>query len=118
LYALVFTYIAQRTANGRVKGQRYAITYEGGKVQWRRLIERAGIEDLRFHDIRHDVGTKLARETGNLAVVQKALNHSSKATTLRYIHATKSDLSKAMEKFQGAIGDVPKKLPKTTKEVA
>ena len=38
-----FTYLAQRTRAGRVKGQRYTLR--------RRLREKAGLKNFRFHDI-------------------------------------------------------------------
>src|SRR5262249_55638184 len=41
---------------------------------------------LRFHDFRHDFGTKLLRATGNLKLVQRALNHTNIKTTTRYAH--------------------------------
>ena len=71
----VFTYVAQRTRDGRVQGERYPLTYRGVKIAWRRLRKRAGVTGFRFHDFRHDLGTKLLRETGNLKLVQRALNH-------------------------------------------
>src|SRR6185437_4641541 len=82
----VFTYVARRTREGRVKGQRYPLTYSGVKTAWRRLRKRAGVSDFRFHDFRHDLGTKLLRETGNLKLVQKALNHADIRTTTKYAH--------------------------------
>src|SRR5690606_22541457 len=72
----VFTYVCKRPLEGQRRGQRYPITAEGAKTQWRRLRKRAKVEDFRFHDIRHDVATKLLRNTGNLKLVQRALNHS------------------------------------------
>ena len=56
---MVFTYVGARTRSGRVKGQRYPITFNGIKTQWKRLRARAKIEGFRFHDFRHDLGTKL-----------------------------------------------------------
>jgi hypothetical protein len=34
---MVFTYLAARTRNGRVKGRRYPITFNGVKTQWKRI---------------------------------------------------------------------------------
>lgn len=93
----VFTYVAKKTRDGRVRGERYPITNEGAKTQWRRLRTKAGVENFRFHDIRHDVGTKLLRETGNLKVVQKALNHASITTTTKYAHVMQDEVAEAME---------------------
>ncbi|WP_395708547.1 tyrosine-type recombinase/integrase [Reyranella sp.] len=94
----VFTYVAARTRAGRVKGKRYPLTYSGVKIAWRRLRAKAGVTDFRFHDIRHDVGTKLLRETGNLKLVQKALNHSDLKTTTRYAHVLEDEVATAMER--------------------
>jgi integrase len=93
----VFTYVAKRTRAGRVKGQRYPITYSGAKIAWRRLRKKAGVQDFRFHDLRHDLATKLLRQTGNLKLVQRALNHANLKTTLRYAHVLDSDVATALE---------------------
>ena len=96
----VFTYIAQRTRVGRIKGQRYPIKYNGIKTQWRRIRARAKVEGFRFHDFRHDLATKLLRETGNLKLVQKALNHADIKTTTRYAHVMTEEIAEALEGVQ------------------
>jgi integrase len=95
----VFTYVAQRTVKSRnlIKGVRYPITYAGGKTEWRRLVARANVKDFRFHDLRHTFGSRLLRETGNLALVQKAMNHSDVKTTSRYAHVNQADLTQAVQ---------------------
>jgi integrase len=82
----VFTFVAKRTIGEYVEGRRYPITYGGLKSQWRCLRKRAGVEGFRFHDFRHDFGSKLLRETQNLKLVQRAMNHASITTTTRYAH--------------------------------
>jgi len=93
----VFTFMATRTTRDRVRGQRYPITYHGLKSHWRYLRKRAGVADFRFHDFRHDFGTKLLRETGNLKLVQRALNHASITTTTRYAHVLDAEIADGME---------------------
>ncbi|WP_222276403.1 tyrosine-type recombinase/integrase [Rhizobium leguminosarum] len=95
----VFTYVAKRTSkkDDRVRGQRYPLTYEGCKTEWQRLRKRSGVSDLRFHDLRHDFATKLLRETGNLKLVSKALNHSDVSVTARYAHVIDSEIRDAMQ---------------------
>lgn len=93
----VFTYIAERTRGGRVKGHRYPLTYSGVSTRWRRQRAAAGVIDFRFHDYRHDLATKLLRETGNLKLVQRALNHADIKTTLRYAHVLDEEVSEALE---------------------
>jgi integrase len=98
----VFTYVSERGEHGRVYGQRYPITYAGVQTYWRRLRKRSGVVGLRFHDLRHDMATKLLRETGNLRLVQKALGHRNIATTTRYAHVLDSDVAEAMERVAEA----------------
>jgi integrase len=102
----VFTYICKRPLEGQRKGTRYPITSEGAKTQWRRLLKRAKVEDFRFHDIRHDVATKLLRNTGNLKLVQRALNHSDIKTTTKYAHVLDDEVAAALH----AIAN-PTKIP-------
>ena len=109
----VFTYVAERTRDGRVQGGRYPLTYSGVKTAWRRLRTRAGVTGFRFHDHRHDFATKLLRETGNLKLVQRALNHSSIKTTTRYAHVLDSEVADAMER----VAKSPKKSQSTMRKI-
>jgi integrase len=93
----VFTYIATRSRQGRRGGDRYPITYNGVKTMWRRLRKRAGVQGFRFHDFRHDFASKLLRETGNLKIVQRALNHANIQSTARYAHVGDEELAAAIE---------------------
>jgi integrase len=95
---MVFTYVCERAEHGRVRGERYPITYHGVQTYWQRLVREAGITGLRFHDLRHDFATKLLRETGNLKLVQRALNHATITTTTRYAHVLDSEVAEAMER--------------------
>jgi integrase len=97
---VVFTYVAMRAKGERTKGERYPITYNGLKTQWKRSRKRAGVTDFRFHDKRHDFATKLLRDSGNLKLVQKALNHRKIETTLKYAHVLQDEVSAAVERVQ------------------
>jgi integrase len=96
----VFTYIAiyGNRRIGRVHGQRYPLTYNGAKAAWRRIRASAGLVGFRFHDFRHDFGTKLLRDSGNLKLVQKAMNHRDIKSTLRYAHVLDDDVAAAVER--------------------
>jgi site-specific recombinase XerD len=48
----------------------------------------------------HDFDTKLLRETGNLKLVQRALNHADIKTTTRYAHVIDAKVAKAMERVE------------------
>jgi integrase len=100
-HEFVFTYVAVygNKRLGRVRGQRYQLTYNGTKTAWQRLRASAGVADFRFHDFRHDFGSKLLRDSGNLKLVQKALNHRDIKSTLRYAHVLDEDVAAAVERL-------------------
>lgn len=68
------------------------------KFAWRRLLERAGISDLRFHDLRHTLASFLAIGGESLSIIGKALGHGSIATTGRYAHLSHDPVRLAMDK--------------------
>jgi integrase len=41
---------------------------------FRRLARRLGLGDLRFHDLRHDLGTRLARNRQSQRVIMSVLS--------------------------------------------
>jgi integrase len=96
----VFTYVCacSNKRTGRVRGQRYPISYNGTKSAWHRIRAKAGVDGFRFHDFRHDFGTKLLRETGNLKLTQKAMNHADITSTLRYAHVLDGEVADAVER--------------------
>jgi integrase len=114
---LVFTFVASRTIDGRIKGQRYPFTYESVKMLWRRLRKRAGVTGFRLHDFRHDFGTKLLRKTGNLKLVQRAMNHSNIKSTVRYAHVLDDEIAEAMESV-ARDQKSPKKSPSRDREAS
>ncbi len=104
----VFTYEAARTKPGfkdklgraqpaRKKGDRYPMTAQVLRKPWAAAKESAGVENFRFHDLRHTRGTRILRATGNLAAAKEALKHRSIKTTLRYAHATDDDVRNALD---------------------
>lgn len=99
--AQVFTYEARSTSARhkakRVKGVRYPFSKQGWTRQWRKALADAGIEDFRFHDLRHTAGTRSLRASGNLKAVQKQLGHKDIKTTARYAHALEDDVRAVME---------------------
>ncbi len=94
----VFTYVAQRTRDGRFFGQRYPITRDGLKTAFRRALPNADIENYRFHDNRHTAATRILRATGNIKLVKELLRHDQITTTNKYAHVTHDDILNAMER--------------------
>ncbi len=51
---------------------------------WKRILKRAGIEDLRIHDLRRTLGSWQAKTGASLAIIGKSLNHKNQNTTAIY----------------------------------
>lgn len=98
----VFTYVCERPAPkrkdrpARIKGERYPFSVGGWARKWAKAKKDAGIEDFRFHDLRHTAATRVTRAVGNLKVTQRLLGHSNIATTARYAHASDDDVMNAL----------------------
>jgi integrase len=101
----VFTFVADRTFAGRIKGRRYPLTYHGARGAWWQMQKRSGVVGFRFHDLRHDLATKLLRETGNLKLVQRALNHRDIKTTTKYAHVVDREVADALERVTASHRD-------------
>lgn len=52
--------------------------------------KKAGIQGLRFHDLRHTAATRMIENTGNIVAVSKILGHADIKTTMRYAHPEQS----------------------------
>lgn len=73
-------------------------------------VKKAGINGLRFHDLRHLAAYRLVKVT-DVVTASKILGHSSIQMTMRYVHPTDADKRLAIEKaleslFQGRQKDV------------
>ncbi len=73
--------------------------WSGTAVQsmWRRIRQRAGLPDLRIHDLRRTCASWLAIDGANIPVIQKVLNHSSLAVTQIYARLTVQPVRDALE---------------------
>ncbi len=65
---------------------------------WRRIRKRAGLPDLRIHDLRRTCASWLAINGANLAVIRQTLNHSSLTVTQVYARLTVQPVRDALER--------------------
>jgi integrase len=64
---------------------------------WGKLLERAGIENLRFHDVRRTLGSWLSKSGVALPVIKAALGHADIATTQIYTRSEDAGVRQALE---------------------
>ena len=60
---------------------------------------RAGIEDFRFHDLRHTFGSHLVMQVVYLRTVQQVMGHKDIRMTMRYSHLSPEYVQKATERL-------------------
>lgn len=68
------------------------------KIFEKALID-AGIEDFRWHDLRHTHATWLRQAGAALEIVQRSLGHKSIKTTQRYAHVADDEVREALQRL-------------------
>ncbi|MHB8248001.1 MAG: site-specific integrase [Acidithiobacillus sp.] len=73
------------------------------KKAWAGLLQRAGIEDLRLHDLRRSLASFQIDAGVSLAVIGKGLGHHSQQTTAVYARLAQDPVADAWQKGTDAI---------------
>lgn len=68
------------------------------KRQWENAIENAGLEDFRFHDLRHTAASYLAMNGASLLDIAHILGHKTLEMTKRYSHLTEQHTAVVLER--------------------
>jgi integrase len=84
---------------GTIAGQR---TGALDKV-WARVRQRAGLADVRLHDLRHSFASFGAGASFGLPIIGKLLGHSQPQTTARYAHLAADPLRRAADTIGATI---------------
>lgn len=100
--------VLKDTKNGRPRivplppeaaGVRLPIRLSPDGLEWgfREARRKAGMEHVRFHDLRHTYASWLVQSGSSLTVVRDLLGHSSLAVTSRYAHLAHEHLREAVD---------------------
>ena len=74
---------------------------------FQKVCKKAGIKDLRFHDLRHSAATIMVMSGVDLVTVSQILGHSTIQMTMRYAHPTPENKRKAVNAL-ASMFDSPK----------
>ena len=84
-------------------GVKQGAAFCGLQAVWKRLRDRAGLSDLRLHDLRHSHASFGAGLGLSLPLIGRILGHSSTATTARYAHLADDPVRQAADRISGEI---------------
>ena len=71
---------------------------------WLPLRARAGLEDVRLHDLRHSYASRALALGEGLPMIGKLLGHKKVSTTARYAHLARDSEKASIAKIGGSIG--------------
>ncbi len=87
------------------KGKRYS-PHGIMKGAFKRTLKKAGIEDFRWHDMRHVFASRLAMQGTNIIAIMELLGHKSLKMTRRYSNISSDYKRKAVEGICSGIDNI------------
>ena len=73
---------------------------------WRRIRSRAGLDDVRIHDLRHSFASGGLLVGEGLPMIGKLLGHTQVQTTARYAHLANDPVKSAANRIASRIAEV------------
>jgi integrase len=102
---------------GRVRGLGHnsVFTYKGRPIKgirtaFLKACRRTGIEDFRFHDLRHTFNTNMRKAGVDQSVIMKLTGHKTAAMFHRYNTVDTADAKEAYRKLEGFLYQEPEKV--------
>lgn len=78
--------------------------------RFKTACKRAGVEDFRFHDLRHTYASYLVIAGIDIRTVQELMGHKTVKMTMRYSHLSKTHLRAAVNKIRAGFGQTEESL--------
>lgn len=69
------------------------------KKHWKKAVEKAGLTDFRFHDLRHTAASYLAMNGATLLEISNILGHKQMKMVKRYAHLTEQHTANVLEQM-------------------
>jgi len=73
------------------------------KRSWATALKKAGIDDFRWHDLRHCTASYLAMNGASLAEIAEVLGHKTLAMVKRYAHLSDDHVSSVVADMNAKI---------------
>ena len=80
--------------------------FVGVQKLWERLRTKAGLQDVRLHDLRHSFAATGASSGDSLLIIGSLLGHRDAGTTARYAHLSNDPVKSAADRISGQIASV------------
>ena len=74
----------------------FPVTANGFRLAWERLRSRAGLSDLRFHDLRHEAISRFFELGLNIPEVAVISGHKDPRMLFRYTHLKAEELARKL----------------------
>ena len=71
---------------------------------WYRVRDRADLEDVRLHDLRHSFASRALALGESLPMIGKLLGHTKIQTTARYAHLARDSVKESAARIAASIG--------------
>jgi integrase len=71
--------------------------------RWQNAVKRAGLENFRFHDLRHTFASWARMSGADLADICEALGHSNISVTMRYAHIEPAQHKTAFDRISEMV---------------
>jgi integrase len=100
--------ILESLSRGKPEERIFGLTKEALDAAWDRACERAGIENLRLHDLRHTAATRHAKRlNGNIFLLQLVTGHKTLSMLKRYVNPTAKDVVVAFDETEEPVSTAP-----------
>ena len=87
-----------------IAGRRPGARLSNFNSHWYRVRKRAGLEDVRLHDLRHSFASRALALGESLTMIGKLLGHTKIQTTARYAHLARDSIKLSAARVADSIG--------------
>lgn len=88
-------FVSQKVRN--ISGSIFPIAVRSLRCAFSKALDKARIENFKFHDLRHTFATKLVQNGADLYKVKELLGHKTITMTMRYAHHCPESLRTSIE---------------------